>query len=268
MPDPIVIYRSDGEWTAVVCDGNLFDTMGEWIGWLDGSDVYSLEGEYLGYISPDKRLLRQRVLPYRKRRIPPTKTPEFVPPLTIPLAPMFAELSYSVIDVFEEEPDTFALVSELRPDAGERPLQRLVDTDPRIARKQMLRKVEQELLEEMAHGIVQSYGVTAPPVPIEAMAAAKTFQEATEIKRVSPQERVRQAEALVKRLGLSDWAVKRGFCDVEGFSSLQIAYAARALLMPREWILKIPEGLRHPSDLARQYAVTNEAAILRLHDLE
>jgi hypothetical protein len=268
MPDPRPIYRTDGEWVAIVYQSNLFDTTGEWIGWLDGIQVYSLDGDYVGYISPDGRLLRERVLPYRKHRRPHERPSRFTLPTMIPLPPMFPELSYSVIDVFEEEPEIFERVSELRPDAGERPLHRLADTDPRIGVQQKLRQVEQELLEEMVYGIIYSYGLTEPPVPVEAMATGLQPEHARTNKIASPQERVRIAEEMIERLGRSEWATSHGYSKPDGFTRVQIEYAARALLMPRRWILKTPQNSRLSAQLARRYAVTEITATLRLHDLE
>lgn len=268
MSEPKPIYRTDGQWMAVLYEGNLFDTMGEWVAWLDGSDVYSLDGEYVGFISGDGRLLRQRVLPYHKRRTPPTERPPFKPLKMVPLPPMFAELSYSFVDVFEEEPEIFALVHDLRPDAGERLLPRLVETDPRLAEQQRLREVEQELLEEMVYGLVYSYGATEPPVPIEAMAAGVPPENAGDVQTETPPERLRMARQFVERLGHSGWALDRGYCGPEGLTQAQIEYAARALLLPRLWILNTPPEQRDPSTLAERYVVPEETAILRKHDLE
>jgi hypothetical protein len=268
MSKPRPIYRTDGEWMAILYQCNLFDTMGEWIGWLDGSDVYTLDGEYVGYISRDGRLLRQRTVPYRQRRTPPAEPPPFKAPEIIPLPPMFAELSYSVIDVFEEQPDAFGLVSELRPDAGERSLPRLVATDPRLMVHQELRQVELEMLEEMVYGMIYSYGLTVPPVPIEAMAAGLRLENATNTCATTPHERVRITVGLIERLGRTSWARKRGYCGPGGFTPSQVEYAARALLLPRHWLRDEPDGSRGPAALAERYAVPEGVAMLRLHDLE
>jgi hypothetical protein len=268
MPESKPIFRTDGQWMAVLYKGNLFDTTGEWIAWLDGSAVYTLEGEYVGFISGDGRLLRQRVLSYTKRRRPPTQRPRYKPLKTVPLPPMFAELSFSFVDVFEEEPEVFALVHELRPDAGEAPLPRLVELNPQLAEQQRLRRVEQEMLEEMAYGLIYSYRVAEPPVPIEAMAAGLSPESAADVETESPLERLRLAEWFIQRLGHSAWAVQRGYCDTQGFTPTQIQYAVRALLLPRHWMLKLSKELRYPSTLAQRYVVPEEAAILRIHDLE
>jgi hypothetical protein len=268
VSEPRLIYRTDGEWMALLYEGNLFDTLGEWVGWLDGTDVYGLDGEYIGYINPDGRLLRQRVLPYRKRRCPPKLTPRFKPPKTVPLPPMFAELPYDVIDVFEETPHILQAVSELRPDAGESPLFRLSERDPRVATQQKLRQIERNLMEEMVYGIIYSYGVTRPPVPIEAMAAGLPLERATEIEPISPAERLRLAEEMIDKLGRSPWAVERGYGDGKGFTPAQTEYAARALLLPRHWLLKIPEHLRWPPALILRFLVPEWVVSWRLHDLE
>jgi hypothetical protein len=268
MSKPRPIYRTDGEWMAILYEGHVFDTQGEWAGWLDGNDVYLLDGEYVGYISEDGRLLRQRVLPHRKRRRPPTERPRLQVPPTVPLPPLFAELSYDTIDVLQEVPHIFDRVSELRPDAGERSLSRLVDTDPRLAARQKLHRVKQEMLEEMVYGIIYSYGTTRPPVPIEAMTAGRRPGSTGDVETAPPHERLHMARQLIEQLGRSNWAVERGYCSSRGFTPAQIEYAARALLLPRQWILKTSKALRRPWALAHRYAVPEETVMLRLHDLE
>lgn len=267
MSKPRLIYRTDGEWMAILYEGNLFDTLGEWVGWLDGDDVYKLDGEYVGYISEDGRLLRQRVLPYHRQRRPPQQRPPFKAPPTIPLPPMFAELSYDTVDVFEEAPDLFATVGELRADAGEEQFHRLVEIDPQLAARQRLHQVEQDMLEEMVYGMVYSYGTTEPPVPVEAMAAGRRPDAASPIETAAPHERLRIAAQVIERLGRSAWAVERGYCGPEGFTPPQIEYAARALLLPRQWLLQTPASLRRPWALAHRYVVPEETAMLRLYDL-
>lgn len=181
---------------------------------------------------------------------------------------MFAELRYSEVDVFEEEPDVFSRVHELRPDAGEPPLARLTDSDPKLAVQKELLKVGQDLLEEMVYGLIYSYGASEPPVPVEAMAAGLQPEEAGNLELASPQERLHLTERFILRLGQSSWAAARGYCGPEGFNLTQIRYAARALLLPRRWIQNIPRELRQPQYLAHRYVVPEETAMLRIHDLE
>jgi hypothetical protein len=181
---------------------------------------------------------------------------------------MFAELSYSTVDVFEEDPDIFARIHELRPDSGEEALPRLTDTVPSLALQKRLMRVERDVLEEMAYGLVLSYGTTKPPVPVEAIAVGVEAADTGDVETASPQNRLRIAEELIERLGRSGWAMERGFCGPDGFTPAQVAYAARALLVPRHWVLQTPARLRRPWAVAHRYNVTGETAVLRLHDLD
>jgi len=114
--DPIPIYRSDGEWVALLQGCHLYDTQGWWIGWLEGKDVFSRDGECVGYLSGDHRVLRRRIRPRQPLRSPPQPPPTAQVPAKVPLAPLFAELPWEVVDVFEEEPHIFKHISEFKPD--------------------------------------------------------------------------------------------------------------------------------------------------------
>lgn len=110
------IYSTSGTWVALLEGNLLYDTQGEWIGWLEGRDVYTRDGEWAGFFSADGRILRERVRKQRPPRPVPPAPPTIRPPATVPLPPMFAELPWNLVDVFEEEPEVFQFVSERRPD--------------------------------------------------------------------------------------------------------------------------------------------------------
>ncbi len=110
------IYSTNGEWVALFHRGYLYDTMGEWIAWLDGKEVYNRDGQYVGFLSNDRRILRERVRKSRPLRPAPSAPTKIRPPAKVPLAPLFAELPWNTVDVFEEEPEIFRYISELRPD--------------------------------------------------------------------------------------------------------------------------------------------------------
>lgn len=110
------IYATNGEWVALLQEGYLYDTLGEYIAWLDGKDVYTRDGMYAGFLSDNRRILRERIRRQRTLRATPPAPPRIRPPATVPLAPLFAELPWSLVDIFEEEPEIFRYVSELRPD--------------------------------------------------------------------------------------------------------------------------------------------------------
>ena len=110
------IYSTPGDWVALLDQGHLYDTRGEWIGWLHGNEIYTRDGIYAGMLAGDGRVLRERIRPQRPRRPAPTARRKVRPPATVPLAPLFAELPWRIIDVFEEEPEVFKYISDLRPD--------------------------------------------------------------------------------------------------------------------------------------------------------
>jgi hypothetical protein len=63
-------------------------------------------GQYVGYLTDDRRILRKRATSALKPRKTPPPLPQKIQfPATIPLAPMMKELTYSVMDVFLEEPE-------------------------------------------------------------------------------------------------------------------------------------------------------------------
>ena len=110
------IYSTSGEWVALLQGKSLYDTYGEWVGWVDGRDVYTRDGEYAGFLSDDGRILRERIRQSRRVRAAPPAPPKIKIPSKVPLAPMFAELPWNLVDVFEEHPELFKHISDLRPD--------------------------------------------------------------------------------------------------------------------------------------------------------
>jgi hypothetical protein len=111
------IYRTDGEWVAVYVDGHIFSVEGDWLGFVVGRRVFDTGGKYMGFLSDDRRLLRKRTLgkkPVHHDPPPAPETPRI--PASMPLAPLFPEVPFNVIDVFEEFGDTLFYISETRPD--------------------------------------------------------------------------------------------------------------------------------------------------------
>lgn len=116
----VPIYNSKGEAGAFLEYPYLFNALGEWIGFVTAKrQVYSVLGVYVGYLSNEPRILRKRststLTPRSGVPQPPGK---FVPPATVPLAPLMSELTHSIIDVLMEEPERLhtADLGELRQD--------------------------------------------------------------------------------------------------------------------------------------------------------
>jgi hypothetical protein len=112
------IWDSYGDWVATLLDGHIWDLRGIWIGWVEeNGDVYKSDGEWIGTLSKDSRILRKRTANRRElRNDMPSPPPKPELPARAPLPPSFSELSYSVIDVLEEDPSIFKRLSDRRPD--------------------------------------------------------------------------------------------------------------------------------------------------------
>jgi hypothetical protein len=116
----IPIYTSPGDLGAYLIYPYLYSPQGEWIGFVTRKrEVYSVLGNYVGILSNDRRILRKRSYDFsRPRKEPPPHQPRITVPATVPLAPMMAELTYTMIDVLEDEPERLSTVDfdELRED--------------------------------------------------------------------------------------------------------------------------------------------------------
>ena len=116
----IPIYTTSGDVGAVLRYPYLYNQSGEWVGWVrPDREIYSVLGHYIGWLTDDPRILRKRSYDFSKPRItPPQPQPRVRVPATVPLAPMMSELTYTHIDVLEEEPHRLGTVDfdELRED--------------------------------------------------------------------------------------------------------------------------------------------------------
>lgn len=116
----IPIYNSRGEAGAFLEYPYVFNPLGEWVGFvLPNREVYSVLGVYVGTLNNDPRILRRRSTSTLKAHaeVPPPPH-KFVPPASVPLAPLMAETTHSYIDVLVEEPERLHTIDlgELRQD--------------------------------------------------------------------------------------------------------------------------------------------------------
>ena len=116
----IPIYTTSGDLGAYLIYPYLYNSIGEWIGFVTPKrEVYSVLGNYVGDFTNDPRILRRRSYDFSKPRLdPPPHQPRITVPATVPLAPMMAELPFSMIDILEDEPERLSTVDfdELRED--------------------------------------------------------------------------------------------------------------------------------------------------------
>jgi hypothetical protein len=116
----IPIYTTRGDVGAFLLYPFLYNRQGEWIGWVASNrNVYSVMGNFVGTLEAGPRILRRRSYDYALPRQTPPAPPRPIRPLAnVPLPPLMSELSFSVIDVLEEEPELLPTVDhdELRQD--------------------------------------------------------------------------------------------------------------------------------------------------------
>jgi hypothetical protein len=116
----IPIYTSRGDAEAFLAYPYLFNRMGEWIGWVTPErQVHSVLGVYVGELTPEPRIIRRRITSTLKpRKMPPAAPRKLLVPVTIPLAPMMADLRFGFVDVLLDEPELLHTPDsgELRPD--------------------------------------------------------------------------------------------------------------------------------------------------------
>jgi len=103
----IPIFTSRGEAEAFLVFPYIFNRTGEWIGWVTPKrEVYSVLGYYVGTLTDDTRIIRKRSEDDIKPRLqPPPKPGKIATPATVPLAPLMSDLTLSVIDVLQDEPE-------------------------------------------------------------------------------------------------------------------------------------------------------------------
>jgi hypothetical protein len=103
----IPIYTTSGDTKGFLCFPYVYNQIGDWIGWVtDDNQVYSVYGRFVGWLNKNNRILRRRADDFQKPdRQPPPVPPRFLPPATVPLPPLMAELKYETVDVLEDMPE-------------------------------------------------------------------------------------------------------------------------------------------------------------------
>jgi len=116
----IPIYSSRGEPAAFLVFPHLFNRTGEWIGWITPNrEVYSVLGHYVGVLTDDARIVRKRSDDELKPSLKPPRHPGKIrTPANVPLAPLMKDLTQSLVDVLQEEPERLHTLDsgELRQD--------------------------------------------------------------------------------------------------------------------------------------------------------
>ena len=116
----IPIYTTRGDVEALLAYPYLYNRSGEWIGWVTPErEVFSVLGFYAGYVTEEPRILRRRAAETTRAAFStPTPPGRVFPPASVPLAPLMRELTESLVDVLQDEPERLHTldVGELRSD--------------------------------------------------------------------------------------------------------------------------------------------------------
>ena len=111
---PIPLYTTSGDTGGYLVFPYIYNEIGDWIGWVDGdNNVYSVYGRYVGWLSKDRRILRRRADDFQKPDVQPLPVPpRILPPATVPLPPLMAEIKYETVDVLEDMPELMPRVDD------------------------------------------------------------------------------------------------------------------------------------------------------------
>ena len=111
----VPIYTSKGDAEAFLVYPHIYNPRGEWIGWITRQrEVYSVLGQYVGFLGNGQRILRKQAIDATLvRKNPPSQPQKVIPPATVPLAPLMAELKHGIYDVLLEEPHRLHTIADL-----------------------------------------------------------------------------------------------------------------------------------------------------------
>ena len=145
------------------------------------------------------------------------------------------------------------------------------ENDPPISPQTRLR------IHRLVTVLLDRYQVPAPPVPVERMLADPlldlwetnprqiSWSVGHGIYRYSP--RMAQARLLYRTLADSSAARQAGLDAPSPATRREVKYFARCLLMPEDWIRKLPAADRLPETIGEKFQVPAFEAIIRLAEL-
>jgi hypothetical protein len=132
-------------------------------------------------------------------------------------------------------------------------------------------------IHRLAQRLLERYGVTTPPVPIDEMLRRPVLDLwDTNPEKVSSiighglyryAPRLAAARLLYRYISDSAQARAAGFDAPLPAARREVKYFARCLLMPEAWIRALPEADRTPDTISEKFQVTPFDALIRLAEL-
>ncbi len=132
-------------------------------------------------------------------------------------------------------------------------------------------------LEQVVRELIELYGVSAPPIPIERMLQhphpdmwidvdMDDFSSSFLNVKTPFSPRISLARFLARQIAKSDWGAKRGLKEMDGDDDAIYRFA-RIIVMPVDLVMELNAVSRTPQLVSLHFEVPEEDARLRLQDL-
>ncbi len=132
-------------------------------------------------------------------------------------------------------------------------------------------------LEQVVRELIELYGVTAPPIPIERMLQHPHPDMWTDVDmddfsstflnvKTPFSPRISLARFLARQIAKTDWGAQRGLQELDGDDETIYRFA-RMIIMPVDLVMELNAGSRTPQLISLHFEVPEEDARLRLQDL-
>ena len=132
-------------------------------------------------------------------------------------------------------------------------------------------------LEQVVRELIELYGVTAPPIPIERMLQHPHPDMWTDVDmedfsssfiniKTPFSPRISLARFLARQIAKSDWGSKRDLKELDGDDDAIYRFA-RMIIMPVDLVMELNAESRTPQLISLHFEVPEEDARLRLQDL-
>ena len=132
-------------------------------------------------------------------------------------------------------------------------------------------------LEQVVRELIELYGVSAPPIPIERMLQhphpdmwnevdMDDFSSSFINVKTPFSPRISLARFLARQIAKSDWGVQRGLEGLDGDEE-SIHRFARIIAMPVDLVMELNAESRTPQLISLHFEVPEEDARLRLQDI-
>ena len=133
-------------------------------------------------------------------------------------------------------------------------------------------------LEEIAHELIESFDVHAPPVPIESMLQhpKNGMWEEVDVNQLSGtflsikdqySPRMSLARLLARHIATSDWGKKRGLLEIVKKDEELLRSFARMIVMPAVMVRGMTASARNPMNLSTEFEAPEDDARQRILEL-